>query len=184
MNETPELHRPVRIDELPPKGLKIDLKPSQNELQAIADRLGIVAVNQLEADLRLQPEMGRQISLTGSIRVEIVQNCVITGEPLTVPLEFDVYRTFAEDADPFDGLNNSEDDILDDPDFEEPDPIIDGKIDVGEQAIEELALNIPPYPRAPGAVFEPITTDPAPDEKRPNPFAALQSLKNKMESKD
>jgi len=184
MTDTPELHRPVRVDELPSKGRLVDLQPSGEEREAIAARLGLVELRGLEGKLRLQPEMGRQYSLRGPIRAEIVQTCVVTGEPLTAMLEFEIDRSFAEDADPLAGLNNTDDDTLTDPDIDEPDPIIDGKIDVGEQTVEELALNIPPYPRAPGAVFDEITTDPAPDEGRPNPFAVLSSLKDQMDSKD
>jgi len=184
MNDTPELHRPFRADDLPSKGLKIALRASPAELEAIAARLGLVSLNLFEGDLRLQPEIGRQISLTGPIRAEIVQNCVVTGELLTTPLEFELDRSFAEDADPFEGLNNSDDDIITDPEIEEPDPIIDGKIDVGEQAVEELALNIPPYPRAPGAVFEALGDDSPDAEPGRNPFSVLSSLKNKMNTKD
>jgi uncharacterized metal-binding protein YceD (DUF177 family) len=169
MNETPELHRPFRADDLPSKGLKIELRASPAELEAIAERLGLVSLNLFEGDLRLQPEIGRQISLTGPIRAEIVQNCVVTGELLTTLLEFELDRSFAEDADP---------------EIEEPDPIIDGKIDVGEQAVEELALNIPPYPRAPGAVFEALADDSPDAEAGRNPFSVLSSLKNKMNTKD
>ncbi|WNJ98578.1 DUF177 domain-containing protein [Thalassospiraceae bacterium LMO-JJ14] len=184
MSDTPEMHHPVRVDELSSKGLVIKLRPTAPELQAIGERLGVVRINRFEADLKLQPEIGRQISLRGPIRAEIVQNCVITGEPLTQTLEFETDRFFAEDADPLQGLTHDDDESLTDPEIDEPEPILDGKIDVAEQAIEELALNIPPYPRAPDAVFEDIHADPAPDEARPNPFAALAALKDQINSKD
>jgi len=184
MTDTPELHRPIRVDELPSKGRVVALQPSASELRAVAERLGLVELTALEGDLRLQPEMGRQYSLRGPIRAEIVQTCVVTGDPLSETLEFEIDRSFAEDADPMAGLNNTDEDTLTDPDIDEPDPIIDGKIDVGEQAVEELALNIPPYPRAPDAVFDEIKTDPGADEARPNPFAVLSSLKDQMDSKD
>lgn len=184
MNATPELHHPIRVDELPSKGRKIELRANASELEAIATRLGLVRLSRLEADLRLQPEIGRQISLRGSIRAEIVQHCVITGDPLETPLEFEIDRFYAEDADPFEGLSSSDDEVVIDPDLEDPDPIIDGKIDVGVQVIEELSLNIPPYPRAPGAVFEDIHADTADEEVRPNPFSVLSSLKDQINTKD
>lgn len=184
MTGAPEFSRPQKADELPQKGRTIVLDPDTAELDAIAKRLGLVALNRFEGELKLQPEMGRQISLSGPIRAEIVQTCVVTGDPLMTELAFDVDLTFAEDADPLAGLNMSEEDVLTDPEIEEPDPIVDGKIDVGEAAVEELALNIPPYPRTPGAVFEGIDTDEDGGNERENPFAALSSLKDKMNSKD
>ncbi|MBO6520632.1 MAG: DUF177 domain-containing protein [Rhodospirillales bacterium] len=179
-----EFSRPFRVDGLPPKGRNVELDPTPSEREAIAGRLGLVALNRLEGTLKLHPEMGRQISLHGPIRAEIVQTCVVTGDPLTTTIAFDIDRTFAEDADPMAGLNTTDDEELTDPEIEEPDPIIDGKIDVGEHAVEELALNIPAYPRAPGAVFEAPSDENSDDNKPENPFSVLSSLKDKMESKD
>lgn len=54
-------------------------------------------------------------------------------------------------------------------DGDEPDPIIDGKVDLGVLAAEFFALGLDPYPRKPGASFKP------PDEQRAkdSPFSAL-----------
>ncbi len=184
MTDTPEFSRPYKVDALPPKGRTVDLDPGADELAAIAERLDLIALNSLDGELKLRPEMGRQVSLSGSIRAEIVQTCVVSGEPLTTTIAFDVERTFAEDADPLAGLNTSDEDELTDPDLEEPDPIVDGRIDIGEHTVEELALNIPPYPRVPGAVFEGADTDDGEDNRGENPFAALAGLKDKIKSKD
>ncbi|MCK5778441.1 MAG: DUF177 domain-containing protein [Rhodospirillales bacterium] len=184
MTESPEFSRPYKTDELPNKGRIVTLDPSTDELEAIARRLGLVSLNRFEGTLKLHPEIGRQISLQGPIRAEIVQSCVITGEPLTTEVAFDMDLMFAEDADPLAGLNMTEEDVLTDPEIDEPDPIVDGRIDVGEAAVEELALNIPPYPRIPGAIFQGIDADEDGGNERENPFAVLSSLKDKMNSKD
>ena len=52
-------------------------------------------------------------------------------------------------------------------------PLVDGKIDLGALAIEFLILGLDPYPRKPGAIFQP-PADAQPDE---GPFAALGVLK-------
>jgi hypothetical protein len=64
---------------------------------------------------------------------------------------------------------------------EAPEPVLDGWIDLGELAAEQLGLAIDPYPRKPDAELpaewkaepgaEPAVTE------RPNPFAALEKLK-------
>ncbi len=184
MTDTLEFTRLFKVDGLPPKGRTIDLDPEPSELAAVANRLGLVALNGLEGSVKLQPEMGRQYSLRGSIRAEIVQTCVVTGDPLTTTIAFEIDRTFAEDADPMAGLSAFDDEELTDPDIEEPDPIIEGKIDAGEHVIEELSLNIPAYPRAPGAVFEPPQGENSEDNRPENPFSVLSSLKDKMKSTD
>jgi Large ribosomal RNA subunit accumulation protein YceD len=58
-------------------------------------------------------------------------------------------------------------------DADPPEPLQDGKIDLGIVAIEHLILGIDPYPRKPGAVFE----APPAGEPPTNPFAALAALK-------
>lgn len=177
----PELSRAVKAEDIPKKGRVIPLRPSESELEAIATRLDLVALISFDGELKVQPEPGREISVRGVIRAQFTQNCVISGEIVTSDVEFELNRMFAEDADPFDGLGHDEEEIVD-PDIDDSDPIIDGYIDVGEAAVEELALRIPPYPRAEGVEFDEVSfaTD-AQDEKE-NPFSVLESLKNKMNS--
>ena len=185
MTGNQELHRPLVTDELPTHGKTMKIVATDEELQAIAKRLGLIALRFLEGSVALKPEMGRPISMIGAIRADIVQNCVITGNPLTTTLDLELNRVFQEDADPFEGLNNDEDDDdITDPDIEDPDPIIDGEIDVGEQVVEELALNIPPYPRSPGASITDIAPEQSDAKSATSPFAALASLKDRMKSKD
>ncbi len=46
-------------------------------------------------------------------------------------------------------------------DDEPPEPLVDGKIDLGAIATEFLLLGIDPYPRKAGAEFAPVKTDDA-----------------------
>ena len=54
-------------------------------------------------------------------------------------------------------------------DEDEPDPVIDGKIDLGALAQEFFALGLDPYPRKPGVAFE-QGAESAPAD---SPFSAL-----------
>ena len=54
-----------------------------------------------------------------------------------------------------------------------PEPLVDGRIDLGAIAIEFLMLGIDPYPRKPGVAFEP----PKSDSDGAHPFAALAALR-------
>jgi hypothetical protein len=56
-----------------------------------------------------------------------------------------------------------------------PDPIVNGRIDLGALASEFLALGLDPYPRKPGVEFKSLTEDA--DDARPSPFAVLGKLK-------
>jgi hypothetical protein len=55
-------------------------------------------------------------------------------------------------------------------DEDEPDPIVDGKIDLGALTAEFFALGLDPYPRKPGAALDEERTNPEPTD---SPFAAL-----------
>ena len=54
-----------------------------------------------------------------------------------------------------------------------PEPIVDGRLDLGALATEFLILGIDPYPRKPGAVFE----APSSADRDATAFAALAALK-------
>ena len=58
-------------------------------------------------------------------------------------------------------------------DEDPPDLIVDGRIDLGALAAEFLALGLDPYPRKPGAAFEPGEEEAG----RDSPFAALARLR-------
>ena len=59
-------------------------------------------------------------------------------------------------------------------DEDDADVIEDGKIDLGQYAVEQLVLSLDPFPRKPGAEFV------QPEEPTEiSPFAALKALKPK-----
>ena len=60
----------------------------------------------------------------------------------------------------------------------EPDPIVDGKIDLGALTAEFFALGLDPYPRKPGVSFE----SPEQPEASVSPFSALAIRADKKAS--
>jgi hypothetical protein len=102
------------------------------------------------------------------------QICVVTLEPMISLVDEDFTRLYSVEA-PDEGpeiiIEMDEDDV--------PDPVLDGQIDMGEAAAEHLALAMDPFPRAPGADFQP-PAEPEPEPVTlPTPFAALASLGKK-----
>jgi len=82
-----------------------------------------------------------------------------------------------------------EDEIEIDPNISEediPEPMFNGRIDIGELAAQHLSLALDPYPHAEGVEFEGFgeadedEDGDDPDEpEKPNPFAALERLKRR-----
>jgi len=96
--------------------------------------------------------------------------CVVTLEPLANEVEESVDLLFVPlpGAVGADGETATRGERVDD-----TEPLISGLVDLGALAIEFLILGLDPYPRKPGAVFQP----PPEAKPDPGPFAALASLK-------
>nr|WP_246514385.1 DUF177 domain-containing protein [Neoroseomonas soli] len=131
----------------------------------MARRFGIQAINRLEAKLRLRPEPGGSVAVTGRLAAEVVQDCVITLEPVTQAVEEAVsLRILAPGEEP-----------SEDPEAPDEVPVEDDAADLGEAIAEQLSLALDPYPRAPGAV---LPGGEEGEEPPPTgPFAALSALR-------
>ena len=164
----PELHRPVALDRIGPHGATIAVDAEAGELPAIAARLHVVAVARLHCAFGLRRIGATTIEAQGVLRARLTETCVVSLDDF----EHDVEEAFTVHFVPA----GSEDD---DPDPEAIDQIpFDGSsVDVGEAAVEQLALTLDPYPRQPGAALSPELTGEA-----DGPFAALLALRSRKSS--
>jgi uncharacterized metal-binding protein YceD (DUF177 family) len=202
----PEFSRPVQADSITQREATEVLQASEAERAALAARFGLIALDRLAAKVRLRRVRGGElIRVVGELEAEVVQACVVTLEPVAARLTDSFQALFApphlvpKDADEIEVYLEEE--------REPPEPIENGRIDLGELVAQHLSLALDPYPRAPGAAFVPIleheddasgpaigdaatvgtpgdavidaVTDAAKDGEpdRPNPFAALARLK-------
>lgn len=177
-----EFSRPVKVEKVKSKGIREKVSASPEELQNLAQRLQIKAVKSLEFDSLLKPWKKGGVAVSGTLSAKIEEVCVVTLEPFVTDVSVDVERFFERDnarsASPTSADVAMQD--LEAFDDETPDVIEAGIIDIGEIAVEELALTLSPHPRKPGAVFQDhIETDPDNDEETAaeNPFAVLKNLK-------
>lgn len=162
---TPEFSRLVSLARLPEEGREVRLVANPAESAALARRFAIPAVNRLEATLLLRPEPGGSVAVSGRLSAEVVQECVVTLEPVTQALEEAVsLRILGPEEVP-----------SDDPDS--PDEILaeGDAADLGEAIAEQLSLALDPYPRAPGAALPGGEDGEEPPAS--GPFAALSALR-------
>jgi uncharacterized metal-binding protein YceD (DUF177 family) len=160
---------PVTVAEIPETGMHVDLTADSGARDAVAAAAGVVAMPDLEASFDLVRIGADGVRLAGRVRATVVQNCVVTLEPLENRIDEAVELVFLpEPAGPADaaGLQPTEGE---DP----PEVLVDGTVDLGAIAVEFVLLGIDPYPRKPGALFE---ASPAGDPSS-HPFAALAALK-------
>jgi uncharacterized metal-binding protein YceD (DUF177 family) len=169
-----EFSRLVDVSEIKRIPWRAHLKADDAARSAIAARFEIVAVERFEADVSLRRTPIGLIHLEGSIEADVVQECVVSLEPVpsTIRETFEVYYSEAEpESQP--GVDLTMDDEM------WPDPVIDGTIDVGEAATEHLGLSLDPYPRRDGAEFEALPDDSRRTQTQ-RPFADLAELAAKQ----
>ncbi len=158
---TPELHRPVALDRIGPQGMAVEVEARPGELPAIAARLRVLDVASLHCAFKLRRVGASTIEAQGMLRAAVTETCVISLDPFS----HDVQEGFTVHLVP----SGTEDD---DPDPEAIDqiPYAGGAADLGEAAVEQLALALDPFPRKPGAALPTEAADEA-----SSPFAALMA---------
>jgi uncharacterized metal-binding protein YceD (DUF177 family) len=170
---TPEFSRPVDVASVGRSPRTLTIEATADERTALARRFDLPAIERLSARLTVAPEAaGTAYAVTGSLSAEVVQECVVTFEPVRAEIEEPVEAVFGEA--PADVLGE-EVDV--DPLETTVEPIESGSIDLGELVAQHLLLALDPYPRAPGASLPATAVDDAADDA---PFAALRALRREQ----
>lgn len=157
----------VRLAEIG-QGLRRELSADEPARARIARDLDLVELPRLEGTVEVAPR-GRGWRVTGRVDAEVVQTCGVTLEPLPAHVEsrFELDVVGPEDASDDEAPAEYTLETIDTPDVAEG-----GVLDLAGYLVEHLALALDPFPRKPGAVFEPPATAP-----EPSPFAVLSQLR-------
>lgn len=146
-------------------GTKRRLEPDAAARARIARALDLASLDAFVADIDLAPSPGGW-RLAGHVRASLAQTCGITLDPLPLEIDSAFVINLSEAVDP------ESEEIVITLDDESPDLIEAGQIDLGQYAVEQLALRLDPFPRKPGAEF---VQPPEPVEI--SPFAVLKQLR-------
>lgn len=165
-----------RVSEVPERGLEVRRSATDAERRAIAAALDLVSCDRLDASYRLRSFGSGRYKLTGELSAHVVQECVISLEPV----DSDVSASFEEEFWPPDalpmpvnGLDGEQEALA----ALVAEPIREGRLEAGRIVYEQLATALDPFPRAAGAELAAGDTAPEPDAVRDNPFAVLARLK-------
>lgn len=175
----PEFYRPLEVENRGLFRACHHVEADARERAGLAGLLGLDGIETLAADLSFSPAEGDAIAMKGHLTATLVQKCVITLKPVKARISADFERTYGPGAEGDDLPEDGEITVSDD-DREPPDLIVEGVIDIGQAVAEQLALEIDPFPRAAGAVFEGFFGDSGESGaagKAGGPFAALAGLK-------
>jgi len=166
---------PVTVAQIPDTGLHRDFEADRAEREAMAEVAGLRNIVSASASLDLTLKRGGRVHVTGRVQARIGQVCVVTLDPIENEIDEDIDLIFAppeQISQLADLVEESAESNTEIPD--PPEPIINGVIDLGRLATDALFLAVDPYPRKPGAVFEPHVEAADPDD---HPFAALKALR-------
>ena len=171
LRESDSLKLTLRLRDLSPKAVtRFHLAPNAEARAELAQSLGAQKIRKLDFRGTVVAEGKHDWRLDGMLGATVVQECVITAEPVSTRIDAPVTRVFVRDMDE---PSEIETEIPEDDTREPLGPVIDP----GVVMAEALALALPDYPRIEGAELPDSATDDLGEDERPNPFAALAALK-------
>jgi uncharacterized metal-binding protein YceD (DUF177 family) len=162
---------PIHVDDVPESGRRYELVADASARAALARQIGVDGITDLKTDLDVTRQGKAGLRVAGTVSAKVQQTWVATLEPL----ENDVEETL--DVFFVSGPAEETGSVMLVDASDPPEPMVDGRIDLGALAGEFLALGVDPYPRKPGAAF----TAAADEQPGEHPFAALAALKKGRE---
>lgn len=166
----------VQLAKLSPRPQDYPLVASDAVRAALAERFGLVAIDRLEGRLAVVRD-GAGARASGQLVADVVQSCVVSGEPVPAHVEDRLELRFEPLADGADEIELEADalDVM---------PVEGEAIDLGEALAQALAVALDPYPRAAPEVLatarrlllseEEAAAQEAAAKAAANPFAALK----------
>ncbi|UWQ23367.1 DUF177 domain-containing protein [Leisingera aquaemixtae] len=172
----------LRVADLPQNTpTAFEITPGKEELAALAAELGVNALRKVRFTGEIKALGKRDWQLTGALGATVVQDCVVTLEPVTSRIEEKVNLTYTARYETPEGAE------VEMPDDDSIEPL-GSHIDPGQVMAEALALHISPYPRKDGAelgeaVYAEDGVAPMRDEDA-KPFAGLAALRGQLKDED
>ena len=157
--ESPKWNVFYRVDKLKKQRDRLKAEAFPEDLADIAEFLKVEAISNLKANITInRPDNNHLIYVSGTVYADIEQQCVRTLRPVHAHIEepFDAYFSETDKAISFAKgksdllVRHGHDEVpmLDEKD--DPEPVVDGVINLGDLALQFLALAIPLYPKAEG----------------------------------
>lgn len=167
---------PIDVRRLPEKGFPVVIEPDAAQRAELASAHALLSVERFRGELLLKGWKRGGVIVTGRVRAKIVQECVVTLEPLESEIDEAVDVVFVPEGSALSRDTIEEGELVlsaDGPDLPET---FDGvSVDAGATAEEFFALGIDPYPRKKGAQLPSAGSS----DGNETPFAALRLLSSK-----
>lgn len=168
----------LRVADLPQNSATpFDLRPGADAMAALAAELGLKGLRKLRFAGEIRASGKRDWALTAGLGATVVQDCVVTLEPVTTRIDVPVSRLYAA------VIETSDEEEAEMPEDDSVEPL-GSHIDPAEVMAEALALALPQYPRKSDAQLgEAVFTEPgqkAMTDEDTKPFAGLANLRDQL----
>ena len=163
----------IRLADVGRAPVSVRLEPDAETREKLAKELKLEALPALSGKLSVRPWLdGAEI--LGRYSARVVQICGVTLDPFEEELEGEIAIQVVPPGSPHALIESEGSEIsldLDAPD--PPDVLQSDEIDLAQYLVEQLVLDLDPFPRKPGVEFD---YKPAVTEE--SPFAVLKRLKD------
>ena len=140
------------------------LSTHADDLVALAERFGWVAINNLAIELTVRKVARHCWDVRGQISADIIQSCIVTGAPVAESIDFQIDERYVRAVDQTDEVEVR---------LDGAEPLKNGAIDIGELAVQSLGLAATAWPRVENAP----DSHSVGDQRSDHPFAGLSALK-------
>lgn len=172
------------------------IEATEKDRAALAERMDIPAIGSLSAEIDITRSSHNKavVHVQGTLKADVTQECVVSHAPIHSHILEDFEAWYA-DREKYISLDKArherqgrsvDAEIQMMEEREDPEPMVNGKIDLGDLVGQYLSLGLDPYPQLEGAVPDKIpgvTVVPegavVESPLRRNPFEALKKLKGR-----
>lgn len=170
----------VKVGHISANPVEVRIEADAGERAGLAALWGVPEVRAFSATFQVQRWKRDGVRLKGRVEADIVQNCVVTLEPIEAHIDEPIEVVFVPEGSKLARLQTTVDsgEMLLDPDGPDAPEVFSGDaIDAGAVAAEHAALAIDPYPRKADAAFADHIESTAEGDGKPSPFAVLKDWK-------
>lgn len=169
------LNRKIKLAMVDPS-IERTIEIDDDERQAVMELLDLRDLSGLRLDYRLRQASGKRVHVTGRLKADVVQTCVVSLEPVPARVDIAVDGEFWP-PEKISALRERADDPSQAAAINWPEPIDGDVIDLGPLLYETLATALDPYPKKTGARFEWSDSKVSAETPKNSPFQVLKGLK-------
>lgn len=151
--------------------LSLTYEADSHERDTLRRYAEVLDVKSFKAQLKVVPLSAGKFRATGTLQADAVQASVVDLSAVPAAIE----ESFSVEFRPQELIEDSGEEAVSLKE-EPPEPIVGGRILIGEFLCELFSVSLDPYPRNAGDAF---SWEPAEEESRVTPFAELARLRQK-----